>query len=105
MEGHWCNDTDRIKPKYWEKNPVPMPLCSPQIQNGLTWNQNRTFSGERPATKSHGRFFNMSLRFCVCRQTLIECALGCEIIGIFDNESIRKTRKTNKALIVTETRR
>jgi hypothetical protein len=27
----WWNDTDRGKLKYWEKNPVLLLLCPPQI--------------------------------------------------------------------------
>jgi hypothetical protein len=35
----WWNDTDRGKPKYWEKN-VPVPLCPPQIPYTLPWYRN-----------------------------------------------------------------
>jgi hypothetical protein len=32
----WLNDTDRRKPNNLQK-PVPVPLCPPQISQGLTW--------------------------------------------------------------------
>jgi len=34
---HLCNGTDWGKPKYPEKKPVPVPLCTPQIPHGLAW--------------------------------------------------------------------
>ena len=40
----WWSDTDRGKPKYWEKTAVPVPLCLPKIPNGLSWDRIRPFS-------------------------------------------------------------
>jgi hypothetical protein len=35
--GHWWDNTDRGKLKYWgEKKPVPVPLCPQQTSHGLT---------------------------------------------------------------------
>ena len=33
---HRWNEIDRVKLKYWGKKPVPVPLCPPQIPQGLT---------------------------------------------------------------------
>ena len=32
---HWWNDPDKEKPKYVEKNPVPVPLCPLKISHEL----------------------------------------------------------------------
>jgi len=34
---HWWYNADKGKPKYWQKNPVPLPLCPQQIAHRLTW--------------------------------------------------------------------
>jgi hypothetical protein len=34
-----CNDTDKVKLKYSDKN-VTVPLCPPQISHRLAWNRN-----------------------------------------------------------------
>jgi hypothetical protein len=46
---HWWTDTDRGKPKYSEKKPVPLLLCSTQISRGLAWDRTRV-SGVRDLT-------------------------------------------------------
>jgi hypothetical protein len=54
MQHQW-NETDKGKPKYSGKKPVPVPLCPPQIPRGPT----RGLRGGRPATNrlSHGTAF------------------------------------------------
>jgi hypothetical protein len=47
MEHRW-NEIDRGKPKYSGKKPVPVPLCPPQIPQGLTWDRT-------PASAVRGR--------------------------------------------------
>jgi len=37
---NWWRDTDRGKPKYWEK-PVSVPPCQPQITRGIVWVRTR----------------------------------------------------------------
>jgi hypothetical protein len=48
---HWHGKTEELGEK-----PVPVPLCPPQILNGLTWRANPDLRGERPTTNdlSHG---------------------------------------------------
>jgi hypothetical protein len=43
-EDPWWNDTGREKPKNCEKNPVPVTLCLPQIQHGLTGARTQAFA-------------------------------------------------------------
>lgn len=41
---HWRNDIDRVELKYKE-NPVPVPVCSPQIPNELPLYQRKASTG------------------------------------------------------------
>jgi hypothetical protein len=51
MEHRW-NEIDRGKPKYSGKKPVPVPLCPPQIPDGLT--RDRIRAGDYPPEPWHG---------------------------------------------------
>jgi hypothetical protein len=50
MEHHW-NEIDRGKTEVLGEEPVPVPLCPPQIPHGLTRDRTRTFAvGDRRLT-------------------------------------------------------
>jgi hypothetical protein len=57
VEWNWQGKTEVLGEK-----PVPVPLCTPQISHGPTWDQTRGLRGERPATNrlSHGTAFPTS---------------------------------------------
>jgi hypothetical protein len=63
VEWNWQGKTEVV-----EEKPVPVPLCPPQISQGLTRDRTRSLRGERPATNR------------LCHGTALVCRLHKKVL-------------------------